>query len=289
MLFLCTFCDKGSENNAENMFHNIIFELRYLLLNNKVNVFTEYFFIFICIFAACMIERKELIVEGLGAVIVSRNPRARRYSLRIENGHVLATMPVRGSERELLSFIDEKRDHLIQLLENAPRRPQLDENAEFKSQTFSLRIACTDLENIYVTLKEGVLLISCPMKTDFSDENVQKVLWSIIENALRHEAKRILHVRTKELAGKHGFKFAKVKINNSRTHWGSCTGQKNINLSLSVMLLPEHLSDYILLHELCHTIEMNHSERFWSLMDKVTEGKFLQYRKELRKYRMLNN
>ena len=242
-----------------------------------------------CIFAAYMIETKELIVEGLGTVIVSRNPRARRYSLRIENGYVHATIPVRGSERELLSFIDEKRNRLLQIMENAPRRPLLDENAEFKSQTFSLRIVCTNLENIYVTLKEGILLISCPLKTDFSDEQVQKVLWSIIENALRHEAKRILPGRTKDIAEKHGFKFAKVKINNSRSHWGSCTGQKNINLSLSVMLLPEHLSVYILLHELCHTVEMNHSERFWSLMDKVTGGKSLQYRNELKKYRMLNN
>ena len=236
-----------------------------------------------------MLERKELIIDGIGTVFVHRNPRARRYSLRIENGHVHATIPVRGSERELLSFIDEKRNRLLQLLENAPRRPLLDENAEFKLQTFSLRIIRTNLDNVYITLKEGVLLISCPLKTDFSDENVQKVLWSIIENALRHEAKRILPCRTKELAEKHGFKFVKVKINNSRTHWGSCTGQKNINLSLSIMLLPEHLSDYILLHELCHTVEMNHSERFWSLMDNVTGGKSLQYRKELKKYRMLFN
>jgi len=236
-----------------------------------------------------MIERKEINIEGLGTVFVRRNSRARRYSLRIENGSVHATIPVRGSERELLSFIDEKRSRLLQLLEKAPRRPLLDENAEFKSQTFSLRIVCSNLDNIYVTLKEGVLLISCPLQTVFSDEYIQKVLWSIIENALRHEAKRVLPGRTKELAEKHGFKYAKVKINNSHTHWGSCTGQKNINLSLSVMLLHEHLSDYILLHELCHTVEMNHSERFWALMDKVTCGKALLYRRELRKCKMLNN
>ena len=234
-----------------------------------------------------MIDYKEREVEGLGVVFVRRNARARRYLLRVENGHVYATMPLRGSEREMMSFINENHDRLIQMIENSPERQVLNESTELKTQTFSLRIIRTSLENIYVTLKEGILHISCPMRTDFSDDRIQKILRKILENALRYEAKRVLPARVKSLADTHGFKYAKVKINNSRTHWGSCTGQKNINLSLSVMLLPEHLSDYILLHELCHTVEMNHSERFWLLMDKVTDGKTVFYRKEIKKCKML--
>ena len=234
----------------------------------------------------CMFEYKEINIEGLGVVFIRRNPRARRYLLRVDNGQVYATIPARGSERELLSFINEQHSRLLVMIEKAPGRPLLDENAEFKSQTFSLHIARTSLENIYTKLKDGVLHISCPLQTDFSDEKIQKILWRILEDALRYEAKRILPERVKFLAEKHGFHYTKVKINSSRTHWGSCTGQKNINLSLSVMLLPEYLSDYILLHELCHTVEMNHSERFWSLMANVTEGNTQRYRNELKKYRL---
>ena len=234
-----------------------------------------------------MIEYKEVEVDDLGVVFVRRNPRARRYLLRVESGRVYATIPVRGNEREMLSFIDEQSDRLLCMLKNAPERPILDENARFDSQTFSLKISCSALNNFYTTLKEGILHITCPMLTDFSDYRIQKILWKILEDALRYEAKRILPSRVKTLSGTHGFNYSKVKINNSRTHWGSCTAQKNINLSLSVMLLPQNLSDYILLHELCHTVEMNHSERFWSLMDKVTEGKAHYCRKDIKKYRML--
>lgn len=234
-----------------------------------------------------MIEYKEIEVGELGVVLVRRNPRARRYLLRVENGQVLATIPLRGSERELLSFIDEQRERLLSLIEKAPKRLILDENATFWSQTFSLKIVRSSLKNMYATLKEGVLYISCPQDTDFLDGEVQELLRKILENALRYEAKRVLPVRIRELAERHGFQYASVKINNSRTHWGSCTARKGINLSLSVMLLPDYLSDYILLHELCHTIEMNHGERFWALMDKVTDGKATDYRKEIKQYRML--
>ena len=234
-----------------------------------------------------MAEYKEIEMGDLGMVFVRRNARARRYLLRVVNGHVYATIPAHGSEREMLSFVNEQRVRLLRMLENAPERRILNESTEFDTQTFSLRISRTSLDNFYMTLKDGVLHITCPSQTDFSEEHVQKLLWKILEDALRYEAKRELPTIIANLAKAHGFKYAKIKINNSRTHWGSCTGQKNINLSLSVMLLPKHLSEYILLHELCHTVEMNHSERFWLLMDKVTGGKASVCRSELKKYQML--
>ncbi|WP_373802195.1 M48 metallopeptidase family protein, partial [Bacteroides heparinolyticus] len=59
----------------------------------------------------------------------------------------------------------------------------------------------------------------------------------------------------------------------------------NINLSYYLVLLPKHLIDYVLLHELAHTREMNHGERFWALLDKLTEGKAEALRMELKQYR----
>ncbi|MDR2913651.1 MAG: M48 family metallopeptidase [Tannerella sp.] len=234
-----------------------------------------------------MVEYKKIEAGDLGIVFLRRNPCARRYLLRVENGHVYATIPAYGNERELLSFLNEQHDRLLHILQKASKRLMFDENTEFRTYTFSLQIIRSSLDNIYSTLREDVLYISCPLQTDFSDEQIQEKLRKIIENTLRYEAKRILPVRLKELAEKHGFQYTSVKINNSRTHWGSCTARKSINLSLSVMLLPEHLLDYILLHELCHTVEMNHGERFWSLMNKVTDGKVARFRKEMKSYRML--
>ena len=71
------------------------------------------------------------------------------------------------------------------------------------------------------------------------------------------------------LAAEHGFKFNGVKIQSSQTRWGSCSRVNSINLSLYMLLLPKHLIEYVILHELCHTVEHNHSERFWALLQRV--------------------
>ena len=156
-----------------------------------------------------------------------------------------------------------------------------------QTATFRLHIFRTERENFYMRLENGILHIACPKEIDFADEQVQKVLKGLIEQALRHEARRILPQRLHQLASQHGFTYAGVKIFNSKSHWGSCTARRSINLSLSLMLLPFPLIDYVLLHELCHTIEMNHSDRFWALMDKVTDGKAQTLRKELKGFHML--
>lgn len=64
-----------------------------------------------------------------------------------------------------------------------------------------------------------------------------------------------------------------MKINSSKHRWGSCTSKRNINLSLYLMMLPEHLINYVILHELTHTIELNHGQRFWQILDQLCDGK----------------
>lgn len=101
---------------------------------------------------------------------------------------------------------------------------------------------------------------------------------------LRLQAKAYLPRRTAELAYMWGFEYKGVKIQSSRTRWGSCSASCSINLSLFLMTVPEHLIDYVILHELCHTKHHDHSPAFWAEMDRVTDGKAKILRKELRKY-----
>jgi predicted metal-dependent hydrolase len=104
------------------------------------------------------------------------------------------------------------------------------------------------------------------------------------DSELRRQAKEYLPKELERLSKTHGFTYREVKIRKSKTRWGSCSSQGTINLSFYLMLLPQHLIEYVLLHELCHTIEMNHSFAFWTLLNKHTNGKVKELKKEIRKY-----
>lgn len=230
---------------------------------------------------------KKIEDKELGTITLRYSQRATRYTLKISKGAITAIMPVGGDESRMLSFIDENRSKLLHALKKHPARAILNDTTEMQTATFRLHIFRTERTNYYMTLENEVLHIACPQQTDFDKETVQEVLKKLLEKALRHEAHRLLPDRLMKLAARYGFTCTGVKIFNSKTHWGSCTPRKSINLSLSLMLLPWHLIDYVLLHELCHTLEMNHGNRFWNLMDRVTDNRALALRAELKKYHML--
>lgn len=230
---------------------------------------------------------KKIHDKELGTILLRTSPRATRFTVKISKGMITATMPIGGNEDWMLAFIEQNRQKLLVMLSKHPPRPLLDDATVLQTATFSLHIFRTERIHFYMTLSEGVLHIACPLATRFESEEVQRVLKDLLEKALRHEAKRLLPARLMALADKHRFTCTDIRIMNSKSRWGSCSTRRSINLSLSLMLLPWHLIDYVLLHELCHTIEMNHSDRFWQLLNGVTDNKALALRAELKSYHML--
>ncbi len=101
---------------------------------------------------------------------------------------------------------------------------------------------------------------------------------------LRREAKADLPQRVERISAATGLKYEKLTIRAARTKWGSCTSRNNISLSLFLMILPEHLRDFVILHELCHTRHHNHSPRFHALVNKLCAGEEKALSRELRAY-----
>lgn len=100
---------------------------------------------------------------------------------------------------------------------------------------------------------------------------------------LRRVARRLLPPRVAELAAQYGFNYGRVSIRASRTRWGSCSGRNDLSLSLFLMTLPEYLRDFVILHELCHTVHHNHSAAFHALLDRCTGGREAVLNRELRR------
>ena len=86
---------------------------------------------------------------------------------------------------------------------------------------------------------------------------------------LGREALRVIPEKVSHYAGIIGVSYGRITIKNQKTVWGSCSSKGNLNFNCLLMKAPEHVQDYVVVHELCHRKEMNHSKRFWELVASV--------------------
>lgn len=87
-------------------------------------------------------------------------------------------------------------------------------------------------------------------------------------DAYRIYAKQYLHQRLTKLSSETGLMFSRITVRAQRTRWGSCSNKKSISLNWRLVQMPEFVSDYVMIHELCHTEHMNHSQAFWQLVSQ---------------------
>ena len=77
-------------------------------------------------------------------------------------------------------------------------------------------------------------------------------------------ALKVISVKVKHYAGLMNVQYGRITIRNQKTRWGSCSSKGNLNFNCLLMLAPDEVVDYVVIHELCHLIEMNHSKAFWN-------------------------
>jgi predicted metal-dependent hydrolase len=98
----------------------------------------------------------------------------------------------------------------------------------------------------------------------------------------KNQASILARKKVEELNRIYGFDYNRISIRNSRSRWGSCSENKNLNFNYKILFLPEDLLNYIIIHELCHLGEMNHSRKFWNLVEKTIPD-YREMRKKIRK------
>ncbi len=172
-------------------------------------------------------QRSKFHHEQLGEVTLNRSARAKRISIAItRGGEVRLTLPIRGSEKIAMRFLEAKTEWIIAAKRRMAQRG--------------------------------------PVEEESSAEEIEQ---------LRRAAKSYLPQRLDSLSRRFNLSYNRVTIRATRTKWGSCSGDNNISLSLFLMKLPVELIDFVLIHELCHTIHHNHSAAFHELVNNCTQGR----------------
>lgn len=231
--------------------------------------------------------------DMLGLITVRANARARRIIMRPSAGGIAVTTPPYTSLRTVADTLNRFRQELrarqLEMQKEAQEgggdRPLIDLDFRLNTELVNLSLEEGTRKDFYLRTEPGKVVIVCPPKADFTSPDRQEWMRRVVERALRLQAEQLLPERLRALSALHGLPFNACKVNVSKGRWGSCSGRKDINLSCYLVLLPAHLREYVMLHELCHTREMNHGPRFWALLDSLTDGRAKVLREELKKHR----
>jgi predicted metal-dependent hydrolase len=214
-------------------------------------------------------------------VVFIRNPRARRYILRVDpTGAVRVTLPARGSQTEAWNFARRNSAWINRRIE----------------QHLAHRARPTAWEHGTKFLFRGDLIqlavhTNASSKTvEFADQRIDVALAADVRRAVERHlwnlARRELSVRTAQLATRHGLTVSRITVRNQRSRWGSCSRHGTISLNWRLIQATAYVRDYIILHELMHLREHNHSGRFWRQVATVCPGygvaeKWLKQHKQL--------
>lgn len=231
---------------------------------------------------------KEIEIEEIGKVIITKNSRAKRISIVVKPfKDIRVNIPYWSTYNQAIKVINNKKKWIvsskekIKLIEN--KATIFTPENSFKTRSHYLTFKKEPVSNPSVRLYNNEILVKYPLDLNVTDKEVQNTARKGIIKALKKEAEIYLPGRINYLAKNYGFKYNKLALRNSKTRWGSCSSKNNINLSIHLMRLPDHLIDFVILHELMHTKIKNHSTVFWNTLEKIT-GDVKKLRKELRIY-----
>jgi predicted metal-dependent hydrolase len=206
-------------------------------------------------------DRSMVWKHGIIVYIVFR-PRARRYLLGLRpDGAARLVIPRRGTEPEGLRFLERSEPWLLKRLAHWRSRSHARQpwgegtRFPFRGEETSLRIEKID-SGVTLSFADQIVLMPRELP-DYRDA---------VLGHLRRMAERELPVRTRELALLHGITIKRVTVRAQKTRWGSCSARGTISLNWRLIQAPPFVVDYLIVHELMHRREMNHSVRYWKLV-----------------------
>lgn len=221
--------------------------------------------------------------EEFGEIIIRRSPHATSVKLRVApNGKLRVSMPTYAPVFLAKQLIKNNRNELREIL----KKHDPSENYHHGKQigkSHKIVVIDSDSEQSTVQKKGLDIVVNLSPSDNLNDSHIIRMLRDESIKALRLEAKSYLPHRLKNIAVKHGFSYTKIRFSHSGGRWGSCNTKGTISLNIALMKLPFELIDYVLIHELSHTVQMNHSKDFWNVV-ALCDPNYKQNRKILKSH-----
>ncbi|HTX78260.1 MAG TPA: SprT family zinc-dependent metalloprotease [Longilinea sp.] len=178
------------------------------------------------------------------------------------DGTLLVRAPQRANRLQIVQFVESKTDWIRRTQEKIKRLPPPAPARQYKpGESFlylgkSYRLEIVDKATTRLSLKDRFYL----SKKSLPSAPTVFTAW------YKRRAREVLTARVQQYAAQLGLKVSQVKITSARTRWGSCSAKGNLSFTWRLVMAPPPVIDYVVVHELAHLRERNHSKRFWSLV-----------------------
>lgn len=210
-------------------------------------------------------------MEGLPKYTIRESRKAKRVLLKIKPGKGLEVVLPQGVGRDRakqavagkLDWIERTFRRMeadgVVFSDSPPKPPQ---TIELRAEGKTYRVAYIQADcQIRITENAGLIMVK-------GDQNICNNWTSELKKLIRQKASLHLPPQLRGLASELGMECGRITVRSQKTRWGSCSVKGDINLNCKLMFLPPRLVDQVLVHELCHTVHLNHSKKFWSLVAK---------------------
>lgn len=224
-----------------------------------------------------------IVDKEFGEIKIRKNKLASSVKLSVGvDGSLRASIPYYSPEFAVRRLVNGSRDEIRKMLatHNAKNSYQ---DGDLIGKTHTLFLRKFSGEEIKISNEGNQILVQIPQELAFENQLVQSEIRKTVSKILRKQAKAYLPRRIDFLAEKYGFSFEKLRFSHTGTRWGSCSSSGTISLNIALMNLPHHLIDYVIIHELCHTRQMNHSSKFWQEVEKYCPD-YKKYVQEIKQF-----
>lgn len=192
-------------------------------------------------------------------ILLRKSKKAKRLQLKVyRNGEVNVVIPLRYSFNEAKIFLEGQINWIEKKLS---KLAFYTDKFRYLGYETKLSIITDKTDKRFVISHNDIDLISRVVDNQTPEQ--------LFESWLFEEAKRYIPLRTQYLAELYGFKFNKVSVKKLKSRWGSCSSKNNLSFNYKLMHFNTKVIDYVIVHELCHLKEMNHSKKFWALVQEI--------------------
>ncbi|HRF28587.1 MAG TPA: SprT family zinc-dependent metalloprotease [Candidatus Saccharibacteria bacterium] len=217
--------------------------------------------------------------DEFGEILVRRSRLARSMRVSLtSDGRMRVSIPTMTPLFMAKRMIASSRKELRKLVEAQPRLKLEDGMSIGKSHSLHVRQG-----SAVSVRRSGQQIIATTDGASLDEPMLQEPVRKAVLAALRKEANHYLPKRLAYIAEQYDFSYSSVRFSHATSRWGSCSSKGTISLNIGLMNLPFELIDYVLIHELAHTKEMNHSDAFWQIVESC-DPDYRLHRKELKEH-----